>query len=99
MAPRGAAAARSLRRSVGRQRAPPGARQHRHPPAQPGVLEMMLRPLGAPADFELAATWLQRKENYQWLDFGGSRQNVTPTLLRIMVQRETHLIRLYTSPA
>jgi len=58
-----------------------------------------LRPLSSFADFELAAAWLQRKENHQWLDFGGSRQGVTPTLLRIMVQREANLIRLYTSDA
>ena len=58
---------------------------------------MTLRPFGSPADFELAAAWLQRQENYQWLDFGSSRQRVTPTLLRIMVQRETNLIRMYTS--
>jgi RimJ/RimL family protein N-acetyltransferase len=60
---------------------------------------MTLRPFGSAADFELAAAWLQRKENYQWLDFGNTRQGVTSTLLRIMVQRETNLIRLYTSDA
>jgi RimJ/RimL family protein N-acetyltransferase len=60
---------------------------------------MMLRPFGPAGDFELAAAWLQRKENYQWLDFGSSRQGVTPTLLRIMVQRETNFMRMYTSHA
>jgi RimJ/RimL family protein N-acetyltransferase len=60
---------------------------------------MTLRPFGSAADFELAAAWLQRKENYQWLDFSNPRQGVTSTLLRIMVQRETNLIRLYTSDA
>jgi len=60
---------------------------------------MTLRPFGSAADFELAAAWLQRKDNYQWLDFGSTRQGVTPTLLRIMVQRETNLIRMYTSHA
>jgi len=58
---------------------------------------MTLRPLSSFADFELAAAWLQRRENYQWLDFGSSRQGATPTLLRIMVQREANFIRLYTS--
>src|SRR5438477_2054110 len=82
MAPRGTAIARSLRRSVGRQRAPQRARRRRHLPAQPGALDVTLRPLSSFADFELAAAWLQRKENHQWLDFGGSRQGVTPTLLR-----------------
>src|SRR5256885_10796813 len=97
MAPRGTAIARSLRRSVGRQRAPQRARRRRYLPAQPGVLDMTLRPLSSFADFELAAAWLQRKENYQWLDFGSSRQGVTPALLKIMVQRQTNFIRLYTS--
>ena len=60
---------------------------------------MMLRPLVAAADFELAAGWLQRKENHQWLDFGNGRQRFTPTLLRIMAQRDTHFIRLYCMPS
>jgi len=60
---------------------------------------MMLRPFGPAEDFELAAAWLQRKENYQWLDFGSCPQGVTPTLLRIMVQRQTNFIQMYTSDA
>ena len=59
---------------------------------------MRLRPLHAPADFELAARWLQKKENHQWLDFGIGRPRITPALLRIMAQRDTHFIRLYTMP-
>ena len=57
---------------------------------------MILRPLESAADFELAAGWLQCKENYQWLDFGGTR-GVSAALLKIMVQRQRHFIRLYTS--
>jgi RimJ/RimL family protein N-acetyltransferase len=57
---------------------------------------MTLRPLVTPADLELAAGWLQRKENSQWLDFGSSGQRITPALLRIMTQRDTHYIRLYS---
>ncbi|HKA38595.1 MAG TPA: hypothetical protein VKD25_02395, partial [Burkholderiales bacterium] len=45
---------------------------------------------------ELAADWLARKENHQWLDFQNGRQPVTPALLKIMVQRDTHFLRLYT---
>lgn len=56
---------------------------------------MRLRPLATPPDFELAAGWLQRKENSQWLDFGASCQRITPALLRIMTQRDTHYIRFY----
>lgn len=58
---------------------------------------MRLLPLDAPGVFELAAGWLARKENYQWLDFGNGSQPVTPALLRIMVQRDTHFLRVYTS--
>jgi RimJ/RimL family protein N-acetyltransferase len=57
---------------------------------------MILRPMESAADFELAAGWLQLKENNQWLDFGGPRQGVTPALLKIMVQRQTNLIRLFS---
>jgi len=57
---------------------------------------MTLLPLVAPDVLELAAGWLGRKENYQWLDFGNGRQIVTPALLRIMTQRETHFMRVYT---
>jgi len=58
---------------------------------------MILRPLESASDFELTAAWLQLKENSQWLDFGGNRQAVTPALLKIMVQRQTNFIRVYTS--
>ena len=46
---------------------------------------------------ELVAHWLAQKENYQWLDFGGGRQIVTPPLLKIMLQRPSHLVRAYTN--
>jgi RimJ/RimL family protein N-acetyltransferase len=58
---------------------------------------MRLRPLEAAADFELAATWLSQTQNNQWLDFGNGRQDITAAALRIMAQRDTHFIRLYTS--
>jgi RimJ/RimL family protein N-acetyltransferase len=60
---------------------------------------MKLRPLSTAADLELAASWLQREENHQWLDFGNGRQRITPTLLRIMAQRDTHFMRLYSADA
>ncbi len=58
---------------------------------------MKLYPLDTPELLELAAGWLAEKENYQWLDFGNGRQPITPALLKIMVQRETHVLRVYTS--
>jgi RimJ/RimL family protein N-acetyltransferase len=58
---------------------------------------MKLLPLDRPELIELAAYWLGQKENYQWLDFGNGRQIITPALLRIMSQRDTHEIRIYTA--
>ena len=56
---------------------------------------MRLLPLDTPAILELAAGWLACRENCQWLDFGNGRQLVTPALLKIMGQRETHFMRAY----
>ena len=58
---------------------------------------MKLLPLDNPEIIELVARWLAQKDNYQWLDFGNGKQIVTPALLRIMAQRETHFMRAYTS--
>src|SRR5467141_2256366 len=61
------------------------------------ITNMKLLPLDTPEIIEFAAGWLGKKENYQWLDFGNGRQVATPALLKIMAQRETHLLRVYTS--
>ena len=58
---------------------------------------MRLLPLDSPALLELAARWLEPKETHQWLDFGNGGRVVTPALLRIMSQRETHFMRMYTA--
>lgn len=58
---------------------------------------MKLLPLHSPAMFELAAAWLARKENSEWLDFGIGHQTVTPAILALMARRETHFLRAYTS--
>jgi RimJ/RimL family protein N-acetyltransferase len=58
---------------------------------------MKLLALDRPGIIELAASWLAQKENYQWLDFGNGRQFVTPALLKIMTQQETHVVRVYAS--
>jgi RimJ/RimL family protein N-acetyltransferase len=58
---------------------------------------MKFLPLDTPEIIDLAASWLAQKENYQWLDFGNGRQPVTPALLKIMAQRETHFLRAYSS--
>ena len=59
--------------------------------------DVKLLPLDTLEIIDLAAGWLAQKENYQWLDFGYGRQLVTPALLKIMVQRETHFLRVFTS--
>lgn len=59
---------------------------------------MKFLPLDRSARIELAAGWLAQKENHQWLDFGNGGQAITPALLKIMAQRDTHFLRLYTSP-
>jgi RimJ/RimL family protein N-acetyltransferase len=58
---------------------------------------MKLLPLDRTEILERVAGWLAQKENYQWLDLGNGRQIVTPALLKIMAQRETHFMRAYTS--
>ncbi len=58
---------------------------------------MKLLPLDTPEVLELVTNWLTQKENYQWLDFGNGRQVITPALLKIMAQRDTHFMRAYTS--
>ena len=58
---------------------------------------MKLLPLDTPEIIDLAATWLTQKENYQWLGFENAGQQVTPALLKIMAQRDTHFLRAYTS--
>jgi RimJ/RimL family protein N-acetyltransferase len=56
---------------------------------------MKLLPLDAPGVFDLVAGWLAQKENYQWLDIGNGGRRVTPALLRLMVQRDTHFLRVF----
>lgn len=58
---------------------------------------MKLLPLDTTDILELTTSWLARKENYQWLDFGNGRPMLTPALLKIMSQRDTHFLRAYTS--
>lgn len=57
---------------------------------------MQLKPLDSSELIELVASWLSQKENYQWLDFGGGRQP-TPALVKIMAQRDTNVLRVFTA--
>jgi len=63
--------------------------QHRSHP-------MKLLPLDRPDLIELVAGWLGKEENYKWLDFGNGVHTVTAVALKIMTQRELHLLRVYT---
>lgn len=56
---------------------------------------MRLKPIDSPEVIELVAGWLSQKENYQWLDFGG--RALTPALVRVMAQRETNVLRVFTT--
>jgi RimJ/RimL family protein N-acetyltransferase len=57
---------------------------------------MNLLPLDRPELIELAANWLGREENYKWLDFGEGVRALSVVSLRIMTQRDLHLLRLFT---
>ena len=61
-----------------------------------GSRTVRLLPLDSSDLLELVGSWLARKGNYQWLDFGNGRQVATPALLKIMVQRDAHFLRAYT---
>ena len=58
---------------------------------------MKLLPLDTPELIALGAAWLGAAENAQWLDFGSGVEQVTPVMLKVMTQRDTHCVRLYTA--
>jgi RimJ/RimL family protein N-acetyltransferase len=55
-----------------------------------------LLPLDRPELVELVAGWLGEHNNYQWLDFGGGRPP-TPALVKVMSQRDTNVLRVFTA--
>lgn len=59
---------------------------------------MKLQRLEAP-EVELVAQWLTQKENWQWLDFGEGRQTLDRVTLRVMAQRDIHMLRVFTPDA
>jgi RimJ/RimL family protein N-acetyltransferase len=58
---------------------------------------MQLLPLNSPERIRLVASWLVRKENYQWLDFGDGRQLVSPEWLKVAMQRGSYALRIFTA--
>jgi RimJ/RimL family protein N-acetyltransferase len=57
---------------------------------------MRLKPLDD-SSIIVAAEWMGNEENYKWLDFGGGQQILTPLSLKLMTQRDVHLIRTFAS--
>ena len=49
------------------------------------------------ANLGLVSGWMGQEENYQWLDFGGGSHPLDPVALRVMTQRDSHLLRLFTA--
>lgn len=59
---------------------------------------MRLKPVDT-AGTGLALSWLASPVNSQWLDFGNGHQPITPVTLKLMLQRDTNLVRVFTGDA
>lgn len=70
------------------------ARPDRTPATAPQVT---LQPLDTPALIDVVASWLAKKNNYQWLDFGNGQQLITPVSLKLMAQRDIHVLRVFAT--
>jgi RimJ/RimL family protein N-acetyltransferase len=57
---------------------------------------MKLLPLDCPELIELVADWLSKEENYKWLDFGNGVHSLTAISLKVMTQRDLHVLRAFT---
>lgn len=55
---------------------------------------MILRSLETD-DIPVVSSWLADEQNHRWLDFGGGRQVLAASALKIMAQRDLHLLRVY----
>ncbi|MBI2469455.1 MAG: GNAT family N-acetyltransferase [Candidatus Rokubacteria bacterium] len=58
---------------------------------------MQLRPIDGPQLLQLVAGWLASKETSQWLEFGDGAQIITPMVLKVMTQRPTNFLRVFTA--
>jgi RimJ/RimL family protein N-acetyltransferase len=63
----------------------------------PRTTAVNLLPLDSPELIELAAEWCGLENNARWLDFGNGVQVLSPLVLKVMAQRELHVLRAYTS--
>ena len=57
---------------------------------------MKLLPLDRPELVELVAGWLSQEDNYKWLDFGNGVHSLTPVSIKVMTQRDLHVLRAFT---
>jgi RimJ/RimL family protein N-acetyltransferase len=62
-----------------------------------GETRIDLRPIHTAEDVSLVSGWLSCEENYKWLDFGDGVHGLSEPLLRIMIQKGTHFLRLYSA--
>ncbi len=60
---------------------------------------MKLLPLADAALLDLACGWLSDPANSQWLQFGDATRSLTPASLRLMAQRPTQVMRVFTDEA
>ena len=58
---------------------------------------MNLKPIDSPELLNLAAAWLAREEDSQWLHPRNAAQAVTPEWLKIAIQRGGDVLRLFTT--
>lgn len=58
---------------------------------------MQLLPISRPELLETVAAWLADPRNSRWLHFGPGVQHLSATALWVMVQRDGHLLRLFTA--
>jgi RimJ/RimL family protein N-acetyltransferase len=56
---------------------------------------MRLEPL-SDSNLKAVAGWMAAQENFQWLDFGAGLQILTPVALKVMSQRDLHLMRVFS---
>jgi RimJ/RimL family protein N-acetyltransferase len=57
---------------------------------------MQLMPISTPELASLVAAWLAEKRNSQWLDFGNGVQSPSAASLRVMAQKDAHVLRVFT---
>jgi RimJ/RimL family protein N-acetyltransferase len=50
----------------------------------------------APSNDGPVNRWLTQRENFQWLDFGCGRQELTSLAIKMMMAKATNLVRLFT---